>query len=135
MSELDGTLESSESSEATGNLLQVFVTADTIDQLISSLVKTREVLISNHGILETQRNDLTIERNRIEQERALLLHDQEQFRKEVKELADLPLSNASRIDLNVGGITMTTTKHTLCSIKNTMLSVMFSGRHVLSRDG
>eukprot|EP01126_Amoeba_proteus_P048221 TRINITY_DN5561_c0_g4_i1.p1 TRINITY_DN5561_c0_g4~~TRINITY_DN5561_c0_g4_i1.p1 ORF type:complete len:300 (+),score=61.63 TRINITY_DN5561_c0_g4_i1:80-901(+) len=49
--------------------------------------------------------EITSERNRIEQEGALLLHDQEQFRKEVKELADLPLSNASRIDLNVGGIT------------------------------
>eukprot|EP00028_Trichosphaerium_sp_Am-I-7-wt_P013214 CAMPEP_0168509776 /NCGR_PEP_ID=MMETSP0405-20121227/1006_1 /TAXON_ID=498012 /ORGANISM="Trichosphaerium sp, Strain Am-I-7 wt" /LENGTH=196 /DNA_ID=CAMNT_0008527357 /DNA_START=795 /DNA_END=1382 /DNA_ORIENTATION=+ len=84
--------------------------------------------------LNAQKRKLSKEARRISAEKSKLAEEQLKLATE----SNKPPAN-DIITLNVGGTLMTTTRRTLCQVKDSLLSIMFSGRwearHVRDKDG
>ena len=61
-------------------------------------------------------------------------HEKDLLENEKKEMENVVQTFNSRIKLNIGGHTFTTSRSTLVSEKGSMLEAMFSGRHTITPD-
>jgi len=114
---------------------------DQFSRLQAIIRQERQLLLQSKEQLEVDRQRSMEKINR--EKEIILLQIQEERKKLEKEKNDFehlkksiesrfPESNV--IALNVGGKKMTTLKSTLCKYQDSMLAVMFSGRHVLNQD-
>ena len=84
--------------------------------------------------IETERLQLKEDEARMEQERKLLQDEVTEFEQQKKAMEALYMIQSSPVKLDVGGHKFKTSVATLTSQPNSMLAVMFSGRHELKTD-
>ena len=116
---------------------------DNAVQTVTGLLRSQEELLKRR-IEEQQKKEAEFERDMADKRRQVLADSQEQkaeikagFQKledEKKAMEGVYKFQSSRVKLDVGGQRFTTSRSTLTKQSDTMLAVMFSGRHELVQE-
>eukprot|EP01124_Arcella_intermedia_P015170 TRINITY_DN21693_c0_g1_i1.p1 TRINITY_DN21693_c0_g1~~TRINITY_DN21693_c0_g1_i1.p1 ORF type:complete len:472 (-),score=112.61 TRINITY_DN21693_c0_g1_i1:36-1451(-) len=105
-----------------------------LDEITKKLNSTKNFILERFKKIEEEKAEL--ERNQQEliiKENKLQL-EKENWEQEKKKVLEMNLKLSDIIWLNVRGEVFATTRNTLCSLEDSMLAVMFSGRHHLKID-
>ena len=113
---------------------------NTAVQTATGLLRSQEELLKRR-IEEQRKKEAEFEREMTDKRRQLFAHSQKQtaeikaeFQKledEKKAMEGVYKFQSSRVKLDVGGQCFTTSRSTLTKQSDTMLAIMFSGRHEL----
>jgi hypothetical protein len=141
-----------DATSTTYHLLQVFSDDLVIlNQALQSLIKIIPITTESHNSMKFIFNHISIMRSHLcsniqtvintvsastkyLHNQIFTLREKEKVQREERML-DLSIiqSNSNIISLNVGGKKFQTTLNTICSIANSMLSAMFSGKHGMTK--
>ena len=107
-----------------------------LQQKLASIVLENEnfsnLLNARSAEIEKKQNEIARRETLLEQKENRLRKEKEKFRNELDYVENLNTIQSEVIQLNVGGQRFTTSVSTLTCVPDSMLGVMFSGRHSLN---
>ena len=107
---------------------------DKLQTQVEEKVGTRKKLEQLEVQLEQQEKRQKLQQERLEQDGRRLESERRKLEAEKQKMADLNKNSESRVKLDIGGCVYTTSKLTLTRESDSMLAIMFSGRHPVKKE-